>query len=132
MRSYFAWEYTGKHKDLASAYQQLLKYREDLENPPLLVVCDLDRFEVRTNFTNTQKRVFKFVLANLIANQPSATCRLPPLQVLRAVFTHPEKLKPGQTTAQVTEAAAAQFSKLAESLLSRGVPGSLGLHCFVP
>jgi hypothetical protein len=22
------------------AYQQLLRYREDLENPPLLVVCD--------------------------------------------------------------------------------------------
>jgi len=46
MRGYFAWEYKGKHKDLAAAYQQLLQYREDLENPPLLVVCDLDRFEV--------------------------------------------------------------------------------------
>ena len=33
-----------------------------------------------------------------------------------------ERLKPGETTAQVTEAAAAQFSRLAESLRSRGLP----------
>jgi len=45
MRGHFAWEYKGKHKNLDAAYQQLLKYREDLENPPLLVVCDLNRFE---------------------------------------------------------------------------------------
>ena len=51
MRGHFGWEYKGLHKDLAAAYKQLLDYREDLENPPLLVVCDLDRFEVHTNFT---------------------------------------------------------------------------------
>src|SRR5687768_15337495 len=45
MRGHFGWEYKGKHKDLTAAYQQLLLYREDLENPPLLVVCDMDRFE---------------------------------------------------------------------------------------
>ena len=28
----FAWEYKGKHKDLAAAYAQLVYYREDLEN----------------------------------------------------------------------------------------------------
>src|ERR1035437_11108378 len=44
-RGCFGWEYKGKHRDLNIAYQQLLKYREDLENPPLLVVCDLERFE---------------------------------------------------------------------------------------
>lgn len=48
-RGYFAWEYKGKHKHLGVAYQQLLQYRENLENPPLLVVCDLERFEVHTN-----------------------------------------------------------------------------------
>jgi len=51
MRGHFGWEYKGKHKDLDRAYQQLLRYREDLDNPPLLVVCDMDRFEVHTNFT---------------------------------------------------------------------------------
>ncbi|MEX0875869.1 MAG: hypothetical protein WD114_00280, partial [Phycisphaerales bacterium] len=37
----FAWEYKrkDKHKTLGEAYRQLQQYREDLENPPLLVVC---------------------------------------------------------------------------------------------
>lgn len=128
MRGFFAWEYKGKHKDLNAAYQQLLQYREDLENPPLLIVCDFDRFEVHTNYTNTQKQIFAFELADLLTNQPAATCKLPPLDVLRAVFTDPGRLKPGQTTEQVTEAAAEQFSKLAESLRSRGVPSERAAH----
>ncbi len=37
-RDHFAWEYKGKHANLDKAYQQLLKYREALLNPPLLVV----------------------------------------------------------------------------------------------
>ncbi len=56
-RGFFGWEYKGKHKDLNAAYVQLLKYREDLENPPLLVVCDMDRFEVHPNFPNTVRKV---------------------------------------------------------------------------
>src|SRR5437868_13703215 len=61
----FGWEYKGKHKDLKAAYQQLLKYREALENPPLLVVCDLNRFAVHTNFTGTVKKVYAFDLDGL-------------------------------------------------------------------
>lgn len=57
MKGRFGWEYKGKHKDLKAAYDQLLRYREALENPPLLVVCDLDRFEIHTNFTGTAKQV---------------------------------------------------------------------------
>lgn len=52
-RGYFAWEYKKKRANLNAAYTQLQQYREALENPPLLVVCDLDRFEVNTNFFNT-------------------------------------------------------------------------------
>jgi len=128
MRGYFAWEYKGKHKDLNAAYLQLLQYRVDLDNPPLLVVCDFDKFQIHTNYTNTQKKVFAFELADLVPNQPTATCTLPPLEVLRALFTDPGRLKPGQTTAEVTEGAAAQFSKLAESLRSRGVPSERAAH----
>jgi hypothetical protein len=61
----FGWEYKGKHKDLKAAYQQLLKYREALENPSLLVVCDLDRFEIHTNFPATVKKVHAFDLDGL-------------------------------------------------------------------
>ena len=42
LRGHFGWEYKKKRKNLDEAYQQLLLYREALENPPLLVVCDLD------------------------------------------------------------------------------------------
>jgi hypothetical protein len=35
----FAWEYKGKKKNLDAAYQQLLRYRESLLNPPLSVVA---------------------------------------------------------------------------------------------
>ncbi len=54
LKGKFGWEYKGKHKDLVAAYKQLLQYREALENPPLLVVCDLDRFEIHTNFTGSR------------------------------------------------------------------------------
>ncbi len=120
MRRHFAWEYKGKHKDLKAAYRQIQQYREDLENPPLLVVCDLDRFEVHTNFTNTVKAVYAFDLADLARNEPTPTCALPPLEVLRAAFTHPDLLRPNRTTASVTEDAAREFAALAEGLRRRG------------
>jgi len=119
-RGYFAWEYKGKRKDLAAAYQQLLQYREDLENPALLIVCDLARFEVHTNFTGTVKHVYAFDLADLQRNEPTPTCALPPLEVLRAVFAHPDRLQPTRTTASVTEEAARAFATLADSLRRRG------------
>ena len=65
MRDHFAWEYKGKHKNLDAAYKQLQLYREALENPPLMVVCDMDRFEVHTNFTGTAKEKHAFDLAGL-------------------------------------------------------------------
>jgi len=101
-RGYFAWEYKGKYKDLGAAYRQLLLYREDLENPPLLVVCDLNRFEIHTNFTNTARRVFAFTLANLVNPVPTATSAFPPLEVLHALFTSPQLLHREQTTVHVT------------------------------
>ena len=119
-RSHFAWEYKGKHKNLVDAYKQLLGYREALDNPPLLVVCDLARFEVHTNFTDTAKKVYAFGLADLLADDPTPTCSLAPLDVLRALFEDPERLRPARTTSQVTEEAAAKFSRLAESLRASG------------
>src|SRR5437867_4406794 len=65
---HFGWEYKGKHANLEAAYAQLQQYRESLENPPLLVVCDLDRFEVHTNFYNTAKVVHRFTLNDLASS----------------------------------------------------------------
>ena len=110
---HFAWEYKGKRRDLGAAYAQLLQYREALRNPPLLVVCDLDRFEVHTNFTNTTKHVYRFNLADL-ASAPEE-----PLRILRAVLSEPFALRPGETRAELTERAAGDFAALAQALRMR-------------
>lgn len=120
MRGHFGWEYKGKHKDLAAAYNQLLRYREDLENPPLLVVCDLDRFEVHTNFTNTPKEIHAFNLDSLA--EPHN------LDVLRKVFTKPEDLKPAQTTDDITQEVAEKFAALSDGMRLRDVPAQQAAH----
>ena len=104
------------------------EYREDLENPPLLVVCDLERFEVHTNFTGTAKQVYRFSLDDLLKNQATADCKLPPIDVLRAVFTDPARLRPDRSAADVTEMAAAEFATLADSLRARGVDPQRAAH----
>jgi len=114
MRDHFAWEYKGKRKDLAAAYSQLNGYREALGNPPLLVVCDLARFEIYTNFTNTVPRVYRFTLDDLAADPGE------PLRILRAVFTDPETLRPTRLREELTERAAKDFADLATALRSRG------------
>jgi type II restriction/modification system DNA methylase subunit YeeA len=120
MQGHFGWEYKGKHKDLTAAYRQLLQYRESLENPPLLIVCDLERFEVHTNFTGTAKRVHYFDLAGLA--EPKH------LDILRRVFSQPESLRPGLTSQSVTEQAAELFGRLADGIRIRGIPAQDAAH----
>ncbi|MHC4404282.1 MAG: DNA methyltransferase [Planctomycetota bacterium] len=120
MRGRFGWEYKGKHKNLDTAYQQLLLYREDLENPPLLVVCDLDRFQIHTNFTGTAKQVHRFDLEGLADPEN--------LDVLRRLFTDPESLRPGLTTESITRQAAERFGMLADGMRIRGVDAPAAAH----
>jgi len=127
-RGHFAWEYKGKHRDLEAAYVQLVDYREDLENPPLLVVCDQDRFEVHTNFTGTAKHVYKFGLDDLLSDLPTTNCALRPLEVLRALFADPQELRPEKAATRVTEQAASEFAKLATSLELRGADPERAAH----
>jgi hypothetical protein len=114
-RERFAWEYKGKRKDLKAAYLQLQGYRDALENPPLLVVSDLERIEVRTNFTNLSPKLYVVTLDELAAPDPSE-----PLRILRAIFTEPEALRPLFDRAALTETAARHFAELAGALQSRG------------
>jgi len=114
-KDFFGWEYKGKGKDLKAAYLQLLGYREDLSNPPLLVVSDLDTIEIRTNFTNLSPKLYAVTLADLAADDPSEA-----LAILRAAFTAPEELRPRIEPAQITEKAARHFAELAQSLQARG------------
>jgi hypothetical protein len=107
----FAWEYKGKKKNLNEAYKQLLRYRESLLNPPLLVVCDFDRYIIRTNFNGTVQETHEFTNAEI--DKPEN------VRILRALFSEPEFLKPQRTTAQVTKDLAAQIAEIAKSLQSR-------------
>jgi len=112
-RGYFGWEYKGKHKDLKAAYKQLNDYREDLENPPLLIVCDMERIEVHTNFTNTDSQVHDLSLNAL--NTPEG------MRILRAVFFDPESLRPTHQRVEITKGVARKVGELAQALRSRGV-----------
>lgn len=61
----FGWEYKGKHKDLGAALRQLQIYAPDLDNPPYLVVSDMERIVVHTNWTNTVRRTFTYEFEDL-------------------------------------------------------------------
>ena len=116
-RGRFGWEYKGAHADLAAAYRQLLDYREDLENPPALVVSDMDRIEVHTNFTGTRPAVHVVTLDDL-AEGGERTAEA--LRILRAVMLDPEALRPEQTPDEITQLAATRFAEIARSMHERG------------
>jgi type II restriction/modification system DNA methylase subunit YeeA len=119
-RGFFGWEYKGRHRDLKAAYTQLQLYREALENPPLLVVCDLNRFEVHTNFTGCAKRVYAFDLDSL--DHPVN------LGILRKLFHEPQKLRPETTTEEITVEAATTFAKMIDGWRERGITGQAAAH----
>ena len=111
-RHHFAWEYKGKHANLNAAFDQLRQYTLALENPPLLIVSDMARFRIRTNWTNCVSRTHEFVLDDLT----DAATR----NKLKWAFSSPDRLRPGETRQALTERAAETFASLAQSLRDRG------------
>jgi type II restriction/modification system DNA methylase subunit YeeA len=112
-RGFFAWEYKRRHADLAGAYDQLLRYREALENPPLLVVCDMGRIVVHTNFTNRPAIVHDIALKDLAKPEN--------LEIVRAVFFDPKRLEPGTTREAITQEAASRIGDIAKAMRARGL-----------
>ena len=108
----FAWEYKSKHKDLQTALRQLQQYALALENPPLLIVSDMETIEIHTNFTSTAHVVHRLTLDDL--DHPDQR------RLLKLAFTEPERLKPGLSCPMVTESAAALLGGLAQQLRERG------------
>jgi len=94
-RHHFGWEYKGRKKDLDEAFGQLQRYALALENPPLLIVCDMDRFVLTTNWTNTVSEKFEFDLEGL--REPGN------LQKLKWAMSDPDQLRPGTTRQQLTD-----------------------------
>ena len=111
-RHCFAWEYKGKHANLDVAFNQLRQYALALENPPLLIVSDMVRFRIRTNWTNSVSLTHEFGLED-IANAATR-------DKLKWAMSDPERLRPGESRQALTERAAATFAVLAQSLRGRG------------
>ena len=110
-RGCFAWEYKGKHANLNKAFNQLRQYALALENPPLLIVSDMVRFRISTNWTNSVSKTHEFTLHDLadVENRNK----------LKWAMSDPERLRPGETRQMVTERAAATFAELAQNLRQR-------------
>ena len=111
-RHHFAWEYKGKRANLDAAFNQLRQYALALENPPLLIVSDMARFRIRTNWTNSVSATHEFALEDLAdaANR----------DMLKWALSDPDRLRPGESRQALTERAASAFAALAQSLRGRG------------
>ena len=111
-RHHFAWEYKGKRANLDAAFEQLRQYALALENPPLLIVSDMLRFRIRTNWTNSVSKTHTIELDDLT----NAATR----NQLKWAFSDPERLRPGETRQSLTEHAAESFATVAQALRERG------------
>ena len=111
-RHHFAWEYKGQRADLDAAFGQLRLYALALENPPLLIVSDMLRFRIRTNWTNSVSKTHTIELDDLT----DAATR----NKLKWAFSDPERLRPGVTRQSLTEQAAESFATVAQALRERG------------
>ena len=111
-RHHFAWEYKGKGKNLTAAFNQLRQYALALENPPLLIVSDMTRIQIRTNWTNSVSELHEITLDDLA----DASIR----NKLKWALSDPQRLQPGITRQKLTERAAQSFAALAQALRTRG------------
>ncbi|MFD2233963.1 class I SAM-dependent DNA methyltransferase [Phaeospirillum tilakii] len=109
----FAWEYKRDKRNLVAAYAQLKEYSGALENPPLLIVSDMEEIRVHTNFTNAIVETHCIRLPDLMSVEAR--------QLLRHCFSKPEMLRrESLTRVSVTRDAARAFGTIAGRLRTRG------------
>lgn len=119
-RGCFAWEYKRPGKSLVEALDQLLRYAFRLDNPPLLVVTDRQKFEIHTHYTGYPTRCIAFANRDLLDPRVQSQ--------LRAVFEEPYSFRPERDSRHVTEAVAASVVKVADMLRDAGVPPADAAH----
>ena len=102
----------------------MLTYREDLGNPPLLIVSDIDTIEIHTNFTATQKAVRRFTLDDLRCHEKR--------RLLKEAWENPEVFNPAKRRVEVTEATVRSIlANVAEKLKERGEAPDFVAHFLV-
>lgn len=111
-RGCFGWEYKGRHANLDKAYAQLLQYSVALENPPLLIVSDMSRIVIRTNWTNSVQEMHEIMLEDLTDGAVRDR--------LKSAFLDPEQFKPAKSRQELTEETARDFVGIAQRLRDRG------------
>ncbi|KAF0159989.1 MAG: N6 adenine-specific DNA methyltransferase protein N12 cla [Syntrophaceae bacterium] len=122
-RGYFGWENKKPGRDLDVALKQLTDYALKLENPPLLVVSDRERIIIHTAFTGYPDEPREIRIEELVDPEKR--------QILRWVFTDPQKLRPEKSTAAITAEAAGHFAALAKAMRERGLDGQGVAHFLV-
>ena len=122
-RGFFGWENKKPGRDLDLALKQLTDYALKLESPPLLVVSDRERIIIHTAFTGYPDEVREIRIEEL--TDPGTR------QLLRWVFTQPEKLRPEKSTATITAMAAGQFANIAKDMRAHGLDGQRVAHFLV-
>ena len=78
----------------------------------MLIVSDMARCRIRTNWTNSVSETHEFTLEDLADGATR--------DKLKWAMSDPERLRPGETRQGVTERGAATFAELAQSLRDRG------------
>ncbi len=119
-RGFFGWENKKPGRNLDAALKQLTDYALRLENPPLLVVSDRERIIIHTAFTGYPDEPREIRIGELIDPEKR--------QILRWVFTDPQKLRPEKSTAAITAEAAGHFAALAKAMRERGLNGQGVAH----
>jgi len=107
-KDHFIWEYKGPHKDLDKAYRQLQLYREDLQNPPLLITSDIHNIIIHTNFNNYPIKKHTITSKEIISGNG--------VEMLRWAFFDPDRFKPEQTQQELTKASANTFVAVADAM----------------
>ncbi len=125
-RGCFGWENKKPGRDLNAALKQLTDYTLQLDNPRLLVVCDRERIIIHTAFTafTGYPGEPREIRIEDLADPDQR-------QLLKWVFTDPEKLRPEKSTAAITAEAASKFAELAKALRTRGEEGQRVAHFLV-
>ena len=112
-QEHFAWEYKKPGVDLDKAYEQLKLYKDELNNPPLLVVSDFTSFRIHTNFNNAPRQVIPFKIEALAEPVHLAN--------LRSLFWQPEALRPQKTIEKITLETAGKLAEIAHSAIKRNI-----------
>jgi len=119
-KDHFAWENKKPRSDLKKALAQLREYAGYLGNPPLLIVCDRERIEIHTAFNGYPDQTRTILLSDIGEAKN--------LEILRRVFTDPDKLKPEKSNAAITAEAAEKFAYLAGEMRGRGIKPKIVAH----